>query len=67
VVTMNGTVSWDVPPCTPEVHGRFGGKYCLHILSQKVSQARQRHCHLLLAGNLLGLLFDREDGGSMFL
>jgi hypothetical protein len=48
----------------------FGGIYCLHPQDQREHQARDQEeaelC-LLLAGFLLGLLFNPENGGNMFL
>jgi hypothetical protein len=32
---MKGTVVWDMTACGPiEVHGRFGGTYCLDLQSR---------------------------------
>jgi hypothetical protein len=54
------SIFWDISPCGPvDVHLCFGGTYCLLLLGISGS--------LLLAGYLLGLFFDPEDGGSMFL
>jgi hypothetical protein len=36
------SIFWDVTSCcTVEVHGRFGGTYCLHIESLRDSEARK--------------------------
>jgi hypothetical protein len=36
---MTKIIFWDVTPCSlVEVHGRFGGTYCLHIQGRSVSQ-----------------------------
>jgi hypothetical protein len=52
-VVVKPSVSWDVTPCSSlNVNGRFGGTYCLHLLAT---------CFML------GLFFDPEYGGDMFL
>jgi hypothetical protein len=49
------TIFWDLTPCSPvDVHRRFGGTFCFH-------------CCQILGGFLLGLFFEYEDGGSVFL
>jgi hypothetical protein len=59
-------------PCTlVEAHQCFGRTNCLYLQSQIVGQvshqeAASKLC-LLLAGGLLGSIFDSEDGGSTFL
>jgi hypothetical protein len=53
-VRMKITVSCDVTPCNP-------------VLEETAASIFMIEVKLLLAGCLLGLLFDREDGGSMFL
>jgi hypothetical protein len=53
--------------CSKENGQHFRGTYRLHRQGQKVSQAdnQQKVGLLLLAGLLLGLLFDPEHGDSM--
>jgi hypothetical protein len=51
---MKSFVSWGITPCNPlKVNRHFGGT--------------EAACHLFDAGFLLGLFFDPEDGGDMFL
>jgi hypothetical protein len=43
----------------------FGGIYHFYLQAQRTSQARnQQRANLLLAGFLLDLLFELEDGGD---
>jgi hypothetical protein len=53
---MKSSVFWDVTPCSPlKANRRFEGKYFLQLAT------------CFQAGFLLGLFFDPEDGGDMFL
>jgi hypothetical protein len=56
-VLMKSTILWDITPCSlMKVNRRFGGT------CRRVPLATCVH-----AGFLLGLFFDHEDGGDMFL
>jgi hypothetical protein len=45
------------------VYQRFGGVYRLHVQVRRVIQATNQQCYcLLIAGFMLGLLLDHEDG-----
>jgi hypothetical protein len=78
-VVVKNSVFWDITPCSLlKVSRRFGRTYGFHLQNWRVSQARNRHeadskqmlinsCCLLYAVFLLGLLFNTEDGGDMFL
>jgi hypothetical protein len=61
---------WDITPCGPlNVNRRFGGTYGLHHQGRRIAQQETRGCacHLIHADFLLGLFFDPEDVGDMFL
>jgi hypothetical protein len=62
-----------VTPFSPiEIYRCFGETSCRHLQGRRVSQAsnqpaRERYAwHFILAGYLLGLLFDPEDGSNTF-
>jgi hypothetical protein len=56
--------SRDIAPCSPlKVGRRLRGTRRIHLHGRSVSHA----CYLLHADFLLGLSFDPEDGGEMFL
>jgi hypothetical protein len=58
-VVMKSSVFWDITPCNPlKINRHFGGTFRLHVGSA---------CYPLHAGFLLGIFFDPEDGGDMFL
>jgi hypothetical protein len=66
-MAMNITVFRDITPCSlVNRYQRFEGTRCHHLQGRKISQAAML-CYLLLNGYLLGLLFDRGDGGIKFL
>jgi hypothetical protein len=68
---MKSTIFWDITPYNPlKVNQRFGGTYRLYLQGRR--RSRERSQRILLAtcfhaGFLLGLFFDPEDGGDMFL
>jgi hypothetical protein len=74
VVVIKSTIFWDITPCSPlRVNRRFGGTYRLHLQCRKTSRAwnqsesRWQAELCFHAGFLLGLFFDPEDRGDMFL
>jgi hypothetical protein len=67
-VVMKSTIFWDITPCSPlKVNRRFGGTHRLHLQSRRISRARALIDTCFHAVFLLGLFFDPEDGGDMFL
>jgi hypothetical protein len=52
-----------MPSSPVEVSQRFEEIYCFHLQCQ----SKKQMASLFLAGYFLGILFDPEDGGSMFL
>jgi hypothetical protein len=57
-----GTLTWGVILCSPvELQGRFGGTYCIHLQSRRVSEASSRRPLPLSCLHL-----DSEDGSSKF-
>jgi hypothetical protein len=52
-MVMKSAIFWDITPCSN--------------VSPPSSESKSYACHLLSRGFLLGLLFDPEDGGDMFL
>jgi hypothetical protein len=62
---MMSTVFWVVTQWISEKPRCFGGKHHLHRHGRRVNKAANQL--LLPAGFFLGLLFDLEDGGDIFL
>jgi ribosome maturation factor RimP len=64
-VVMKSNVFWDIMPCSPlKVNRRFGG------ISPPSSGSKNKPALLATSfhsGILLGIFFDHEDGGDMFL
>lgn len=60
---MKNIIFWNVTPYNVVVHECFGGSYCFYLQGQIVGSAFFLH----LAGWLLGLLYDPDDGESMLL
>jgi hypothetical protein len=61
---MKNYVLYNVTPCgSLKTNQSFEGKLRLHLQGQSANLA----CHLLLSVFLLGLLFNLEDEGDMFL
>jgi hypothetical protein len=60
--------SEDIKPCSPlKLNRSFRGTYCLHLQGRKIRQARNQRESRWQAERLLGLVFDPEYGGYMFL
>jgi hypothetical protein len=75
---LKSTIVWDITPWSPlKVNRSFGGTYRLHLQGRRISRGRNQpesrwQWEALLAkwfhaGFFLGLFFDLEDGGDMFL
>jgi hypothetical protein len=64
---MKNTAFLDVMSCSlVEFYWRLDGTYGLHLQARRVSQGKQRSL-FQLAFPEFGLLFDPDDGGSIFL
>lgn len=50
-------------------HTFFGGRYSFHFQDQRLSERNNLHCacHLFIAGLLLSVLINFEDGSDTFL
>jgi hypothetical protein len=68
-VVMKSSIFWDITPCSSLKDNRhFGGTYRLHLHGRRKSRASLALLDSYFqAGFLIGLLFDPEDGGDMFL
>jgi hypothetical protein len=70
-IIMKSKIFWDITLCSPlKVNRRFGGTYRLHLQGRNISWARNQEALLATCfhvGFLLGLFFDPEDGGDVFL
>jgi hypothetical protein len=73
-IFVRSFIIWDIKLCAPvKVNPCFSGTYRLHLHGRRLNQAGNQHeassiaCCLIHAGFLLGLLFNHEDGGVMFL
>jgi hypothetical protein len=61
---MKSSILWDITPVSPlKVNRHFGGTCRLHLQVRRISQAKNQRG----GGFLLGLFFDPEDEGDMFL
>jgi hypothetical protein len=67
-VIMKISIFWDITPYSPlKVNWRFGGKCHLHLQGWRINHERNKFPACFHAGFLLGLFFNPEDGGDMFL
>jgi hypothetical protein len=68
-VVMKGSIFWDITLCSPlKVNRRFGRVSSLHIQRRRKKPPWTRFaCYLFHAGLFLGLYFDPENEGDMFL
>jgi hypothetical protein len=65
-VLMKGSILWDITPCSLlKVNQCFRGTCCLHFQGQRISQVKNQ-CEAV-AREQLGLFFNPEYGGDMFL
>jgi hypothetical protein len=69
---MKSDIFFDITPCSllKKVNRRFGGTYNLHLHILRISGARNQRENMWQAepaGSLLGLFFEYEDGGYVFL
>jgi hypothetical protein len=62
-VMLKSIIFWDMTPCSPLCSNRrFGGTQRLHLQGRRnVQQTTEQACWFV------GLFFDPEDGGAMFL
>jgi hypothetical protein len=65
-------IFWDTTCSRVKTNRRFEGKCRVHLQGWRLSQARNQHeagsaCCLLHSGFFVGLLFDPEDWGGMFI
>jgi hypothetical protein len=66
-LAVKNTIFWYIAPCSPlKVNLRFGGTYHPHLHGRRINLAR-KVAICFHAGFFLGLSFDPEDGGDMFL
>jgi hypothetical protein len=62
---LKSTIFWDITPCNPlKLSRRFGGTYRLHLHPSKKPALLVTCFHAVF---FLGLFFDTEDGGDIFL
>jgi hypothetical protein len=59
-VTKKGTMYWNMTPNNLVLYRRFGRKSYLHLQGRSLRKKQQSKL-------FLGLLFDPEDGDSLFL
>jgi hypothetical protein len=66
-IYMKSFIFWNITPCIPlKVNRRFGGTCRFHLQDRRICQTRNQH-EAHSKKSLLGLFFDPEDGGDLFL
>jgi hypothetical protein len=66
LAAVKSTIFWDITMCSPlKVDRRFGGACRFHLQGRRISGALLST--FFQAGFLLGVFFEPEDGGDMFL
>jgi hypothetical protein len=64
-MVLKSVISWDITLCIPLiVNRRFGGTFSSTLKVEE--ETKEETITKQVAGFLLGLFFDPEDGGDMF-
>jgi hypothetical protein len=65
--TMKSFIFWDITSSLLNANQCSGGTFFLHLFCQRISQGRNQREAGSKSEPLVGLFFDIEDGGNMFL